>query len=98
MFGSAILDVAIGLVFVFLLYSLLATAINELIASVLSLRAKMLELAIRRMLTDDSSLGSSLGDILYERFFSHPLINYMNTGGGSKGSHLICPRLISPRW
>lgn len=84
MFGSAILDVAVGLVFVFLLYSLLATTINELIASVLSLRAKMLELAIRRMLTDDSSLSSGLGDTLYERFFSHPLINYMNAGGRFK--------------
>ena len=32
MFGSNILEVAIGLIFIFLLYSLLASAINEAIA------------------------------------------------------------------
>jgi hypothetical protein len=84
MFGSTILDVAVGLVLVFLLFSLLATTINEFVASVFGLRANKLQLAIRRMLTDDSSSGSALGDILYEHFFSHPLINYMNAGGRFK--------------
>jgi hypothetical protein len=46
MFNSPILDVTIGLVFIFLLYSLLVTAVNEAIASVFSLRARMLRNAI----------------------------------------------------
>jgi hypothetical protein len=46
MFNSPILDVTIGLVFIFLLYSLLVTSINEAIASVFSLRARMLRNAI----------------------------------------------------
>ena len=33
MFGSAILDVAIGLIFVYLIVSLMVTAVTELIAS-----------------------------------------------------------------
>lgn len=52
MFGSITLDIVIGLVFVYLLYSLLATIIAELIASWIGLRARMLRQAIERMLND----------------------------------------------
>ena len=46
MFNSPVLDVAIGLIFIFLLYSLLATSIKEAIATALALRAKMLKKGI----------------------------------------------------
>jgi hypothetical protein len=46
MFNSPLLDITIGLVFIFLLYSLLVTSINEAIATSLSLRASMLKKAI----------------------------------------------------
>ena len=52
MFGSITLDIVIGLVFVYLLYSLLATIINEMIVSWLGIRARMLRQAIERMLND----------------------------------------------
>ena len=52
MSGNVALDVFIGLVFVFLLYSLLATIIQEMIATRLAFRAKVLEKAILRMLED----------------------------------------------
>jgi len=52
MFNSIVLDTVIGLVFVFLLYSLLATILGELIASWLGLRARMLRQAIERLLND----------------------------------------------
>lgn len=42
MFNNVALDVAIGLVFIFLLYSLLATSVKEGIATVLALRARTL--------------------------------------------------------
>lgn len=66
MFNNVALDVVIGLVFVFLLYSLLLTIILEFIASRLSFRAKFLEKAIFRMLEDDdarqpNSLAVKLG-------------------------------------
>ncbi|MEP6746932.1 MAG: hypothetical protein ABJB86_04370 [Bacteroidota bacterium] len=52
MFNSPILDVAIGLVFIFLLYSLLATSIKEAIATAFAFRARMLKTAItEKMLT-----------------------------------------------
>lgn len=46
MFNSPALDVAISLVFIFLLYSLLATSIKEAIATFLGLRARMLKTGI----------------------------------------------------
>lgn len=52
MFNNVALDVFIGLVFVFLLYSLMATIIQEMIATRFAFRAKVLEKAILRMLED----------------------------------------------
>lgn len=53
MTGSVALDVVIGLIFIFLLYSLLATIVCEIIATNMGLRARNLHEAIRRMLEDD---------------------------------------------
>lgn len=52
MFGSTILEVVIGLVFIFLLYSLLATILQEIIGTWLALRGRVLRKAIERMLND----------------------------------------------
>ncbi|HEY2153818.1 MAG TPA: hypothetical protein VGH34_23635 [Vicinamibacterales bacterium] len=52
MFQSAALDVAIGLVLMYLLLSLVCTVINEFISSQLSLRSKSLASALREMLDD----------------------------------------------
>ena len=53
MFSNVALDVVIGLIFIFLLYSLLATILAEIIATIFAFRAKNLETAISRMLNDD---------------------------------------------
>ena len=53
MFNSVALDVVIGLVFVYLLYSLLGTLVQEMIATKIGLRAIVLKQAIGRMLDDD---------------------------------------------
>ncbi|WP_243348683.1 hypothetical protein [Parabacteroides sp. FAFU027] len=58
MSGIAALDIAIGLVFVYLLYSLLATTIQELLASYFHFRAKVLERAIIRMLEDGNRFNN----------------------------------------
>ncbi|MDH7464350.1 hypothetical protein QEG73_23835 [Chitinophagaceae bacterium 26-R-25] len=52
MFNNVALDVFIGLVFVFLLYSLLATILQEMISTKLAFRSKVLEKAVIRMLED----------------------------------------------
>ena len=53
MFNNVALDVVIGLVFVFLLYSLFATVVVEIIATKLGLRARNLKEAVDRMLNDE---------------------------------------------
>jgi len=68
MFGSAILDTAIGLIFVYLVISLIVSAANELLAAVFRLRAQNLFLGIRELLQDPSATG------LVSRFYEHPLI------------------------
>ncbi|HEX2955989.1 MAG TPA: hypothetical protein VHO70_04130 [Chitinispirillaceae bacterium] len=80
MSGSVALDVVISLVFIYALYSLFTTTINEIRASACHRRAKILEIALRRMLMDDDEY-SVLGKKLIEMFLNQPLVKYMNKGG-----------------
>ncbi len=86
MFGSPVLEVIIGLVFIYLLFSLLSTVVNEIIASTARLRAKNLHKAIQRMLDDDSGTGkfSKLSDTFYQ----HPMVKYLGSNPGKKPSYL----------
>lgn len=68
MFGSEMLEVAIGVVFVYLLLSLLCSVLSEEIARVLAMRSGNLEAGIRNLLNDPSGQG------LAGRFYGHPLI------------------------
>jgi hypothetical protein len=53
MFGSSMLDIAIGVVFVFLLLSIFATAVNEIILSRLNMRGRELLEGIKSLLDED---------------------------------------------
>jgi hypothetical protein len=57
MFGSSMLDIAIGIIFVFLLLSIFATAINEIILSFLNMRGKILLRGIAALLNDKGAAG-----------------------------------------
>jgi hypothetical protein len=72
MFNSPILDVAIGLTLVFLLYSLLATSINEAVATLFTLRARMLRKAVQEgMLSNTPGYGKITSLLMgIVRFFS----------------------------
>lgn len=65
LFGSTLLEVAIGVVFVYLLVSLLCSALNELIEAWLKYRARYLEQGITKLLGNPD---------LAKQFFEHPLI------------------------
>jgi len=54
MFGSSIIDIAIGLIFVYLLLSLICSAANETIERFSKMRAKDLERGVGEMLRDDN--------------------------------------------
>ena len=68
MFGSQVLEVAIGLVLMYLLLSLISSSIREAIESQLKSRAGDLETGIRELLQDPE--GAGLTKALYE----HPLV------------------------
>ncbi len=68
LFGSTVLEVAIGVVFVYLLLSLLCSALGEMIEAVLHYRARNLERGISILLNDPARQG------LAKDFFAHPLI------------------------
>lgn len=66
MLFSVMIDVAIGLILVYLLYSLLATIIGELISSLLGIRARLLLHAIKRMLNDNNQKETPIkGNLLF---------------------------------
>lgn len=50
MFNSSVLDVAVGIVFVYLVLGLMCTTVNEWVAQALKLRAQTLKEGIRRLL------------------------------------------------
>jgi len=68
MFGSKMLEVAIGIIFVFLLVSLICSAIREGIESWVKARAAFLEQGIRELLHDKSAVG------IARSVYTHPLI------------------------
>lgn len=76
MFGLESLDVVIGLLFVYLLLSLICVALNEAIAHFLHLRGKMLQDAIFQLLTtspkrpDRAEVARGFGNALMNRTYS----------------------------
>jgi hypothetical protein len=72
MFGSTILDVAIGMIFIYLLVSLVISAINELIAAKLKSRATNLSHGIQALLQDSSQAG------WVAKLYQHPLIQSLS--------------------
>jgi hypothetical protein len=65
MLGSTVLDVAIGMIFVFLLLSLIASVVQELLASFMQLRAANLLRGIRSLFSGDTFNGKDLVDSIY---------------------------------
>jgi hypothetical protein len=90
MFGSAILDVAIGLVLTFLLISLILTAFQEGVEGLLKTRSKNLEQSMLELFQRDSAL--------LQKFYDHPLIfalyrqNYSGLGSGGRNLPSYIPR------
>ncbi len=69
MAGLTLLDVAIAMVFLYLLLSLISSAANELVSAVFQARAKLLEKGLIRML--DSETVTS-------RLYEHPLLRNLH--------------------
>jgi len=82
LFNSAILDVVIGLIFVYLLLAMLCTAANEWIATLSKSRAKMLKKGIAELLGNQPMGEDKSGsDAFVAEFYRHPLMTSMMKDG-----------------
>ena len=77
MFGTNILDIAIGMIFVYLLLSLICSAANEIIEGWLKNRATDLERGIRELLDPNGHVSA---DNIVAKLYNHPLINGLYKG------------------
>jgi hypothetical protein len=67
MFGSPILDVAIGMAFIYLLLSLIASALQEILASFTQARAANLQRGLRSLFSNDKfTSDTTLVDLIYD--------------------------------
>ena len=74
MFGSAILEAAIGLIFIYTLLSLACSGIVELIARVFNLRGGMLKGAIEQLVFAGEGNGQDLVDLLLNHGLIKPMV------------------------
>ena len=74
MFGSDTLEVAIGLIFLFFILSLIATAAREVLEGWMQTRAAQLERGLRELLRDEDGQGPT------SQVYGHPLINSLFRG------------------
>jgi hypothetical protein len=82
MFGSTILDLAFGLVFTFLMISLVTSATTEALASAIGWRANTLLQGIKDLLNDQEFKGLALG------IYNHALVNPQANGGATSQTDL----------
>lgn len=78
MMNMPVIEVAIGLVFMYLMLSMLCTFINEWIARWLSLRSKNLKAGLQQLLSDDE---------IVDEIFNHVLLRGSKQKGKDKGKN-----------
>ena len=84
LFGSTIMEVAVGIALVYLLLAIFCTVVNEWIASVLKARSGTLEKGLRRLLAGQdrpADAGTGAATKLVDAFYGHPLIASLTHGG-----------------
>jgi len=74
-FGSTTIDVGIGLIFVYLMLSLVCTAANEALASAFAWRADTLHDGIHNLVDGDDKAG-----VWTRKFYEHPLVRSLYRG------------------
>ncbi|MGQ1786242.1 MULTISPECIES: hypothetical protein [unclassified Saccharicrinis] len=95
MLNNPAIDIAIGLVFIYAVYSLIATTLTELINSWLNLRGKVLRTGIKRML-DDQDNKSDTDEILSNIFLERPEFKYLGKKSMFTGKSKL-PSYLKPK-
>ena len=74
LYNSAVIEVIIGVIFVYLLLSILCTSANEGIAALTRRRGEMLRNGIRHLLENQPVQGGGDKDEFLQEFYKHPLL------------------------
>src|SRR5882762_11398793 len=90
MFGSNTLEVAIGIVFVYLLLSLFCTAVNECIAATIQQRGKNLKAGLQNLLNDPDFTG------LAQQLYGHGLVRGVSKDATNPAKPNRLPSYLSP--
>lgn len=91
MFGSSILEAAIGLIFIYLLLSLICSVINETIATALNQRGKNLFEGIKNILNDPKFTG------LAQQIYTHGLVDGISQEASNPGKPNRLPSYMASR-
>ena len=91
MFGSTVLEVAIGLTFCYATVALIVSTVQEALASALRMRARMLVDGVRRMLGDPAFTG------LARSVYAHALVNPHDPDADRPHALAYKPAFIEPR-
>ena len=92
MFGSTVLDLTFGLIFTFLIVSLVTSTATEALASALAWRANNLLQGIKQLLNDPKFTGLAL------RIYNHGLVNPQANGAAATQANLTSkPSYIDPK-
>jgi hypothetical protein len=100
MFGSDILDVGIGMSLLFLMMSLIATALREAIEGYMKTRSTDLEKGLREMLDESGKTGFDVNSMI-GKLYNHPLISSLYKGkvdpvkGGDLPSYIPSKTFVS---
>jgi hypothetical protein len=76
-----VLEVALGLVFIYLVLSLLASEIQEILSALLQWRAEHLKRSIELLLAGQNDTQLKQAEALADSLYSHPLIRSLNQEG-----------------
>jgi len=90
--GSQVLEVALGLLFIYLLFSLVCSALQELVSTVMGWRAEHLERGLRQLLHGEMPGGAPV----IEELLSHPRIEELTSSSKLRKSRPL-PSYISAR-
>ena len=87
MFGSGVLEIAIGMLFIYLLLSTISSALNEWIGGLTASRSRTFQAGIRSILNDPE------GKALAKELLNHPLVKSLESPG-----RVSLPGLLGLRW
>jgi hypothetical protein len=80
MFNSSVLDVAMGLMFVYLILGLMCTTVHEWIAQLFKMRSQILRKGINALLNSGTARAATKD--LAQDFYNHTLIKSLSKQGG----------------